>query len=254
MNAFLPRFGESLDFALAYGMLAEGNAQSVETRFTTGGAVAQQDLRVLRNFADSMGDAILKRSFGEHPPALVLAFKSQYTEGMVFAEGLRRSEKGEEAINEAFRRPPASTEQALHPEKFVAGEGPVAVAFPAPPEGGKVLFETTLGELGTRVVLVAGSVERAEAREVAAGWGGDRVALVSLPGGEAILWSTTWDTEADAVAFYECMKRAFGVGAAAEAGKPTRGLLHDRRNVDFVEAPLDALPDAVSWVKGATRK
>lgn len=253
MKASIERFTDNLDFALAYGMLSEGDAQSVETRFLTQGASAKQDLQLLRNFADGIADAILKRRFGDHPPALVLAFKSQYTEGMVFAESLRRSEKGEEAMNEAFRKPPASTEQALHPEKYVAGEAPVPVAFSPPPEGGKVLFETTLGELGTRVVLVANSVERNEAREVAAGWGGDRVALVSLPGGEALVWTTTWDTEADALAFYECMYKAFEIGAGADPEKPQRGLLRNPTVVDFIEAPLDALPAAIAWVKRVKR-
>ena len=111
MGAAIRSFADNLDFALAYGMLAEGDAQSVQYRFMTQGALAQQDLKLLRDFADNTAAAILKRQFGDHPPALVLAFQSQYTEGMVFAETLRRSEKGEEAMNEAFRKPPASTEK-----------------------------------------------------------------------------------------------------------------------------------------------
>jgi len=253
MKSAVAAFSGSLDRAMAYGMLAEGNAQSVESRFVTGGGSAKQDLQVLRNFAEAMGDAILRRRFGDTPPAIALAFKSQYTEGVVFAETLRRGEKGEEAIHAAFRKPPASTEQALHPEKYLAGEAPAAIGFGAPPEGGKVLFETTLGELGTRIALLAAGVAKPQATEAAAGWGGDRVALLSLPGGEAVVWTTTWDTDADAIAFYECMKTAFPVNTGTESSVATRGLIHDRDRVEFVEAPLDALADAVAWAKTARK-
>jgi hypothetical protein len=104
------------------------------------------------------------------------------------------------------------------------------------------------------VVLCANGIPRPEAREVAAGWGGDRVALLSLPGGEALAWSTAWDTEADAIAFYECMKVALPLATGKESSRATRGLLHDRTVVFFVEAPLDALADTVAWAKGATRR
>ena len=253
MKTTVDAFAGNLDRALAFGMLAEGNAQSVEMRFVTGGGSGKQDLKVMRDFADSMGDAILRRRFGDTPPAIALAFKSQYTEGIVFAETLRRTEKGEEAIHAAFRKPPASTEQGLHPEKYLAGEAPVAITFGALPPGGKVLFDTTLGELGTRIALLASGVAKPEANSVAAGWGGDRVALVSLPGGEALVWTTVWDTEADAIAFYECMKIAFPTHTGKDSSISTRGLVHEKDRVDFVEAPLDALADAVAWVKTATR-
>lgn len=253
MKTAVDAFSGNLDRALAYGMLAEGDAQSVETRFMTGGGSAKQDLKELRAVAESFGDMILRRRFGDTPPALALAFKSQYTEGVIFAETLRRTEKGEEAIHAAFRKPPASTEQGLHPEKYLAGEAPAAITFGALPEGGKVLFETTLGELGTRIALLAAGVAKQDAYSVAAGWGGDRVALVSLPGGEAVVWTTVWDTEADAIAFYECMKIAFPTNTGKESSVSTRGHVHDRDRVDFIEAPLDALPDAIAWAKSATR-
>jgi hypothetical protein len=254
MKAQVASWGGSIDRALAYGALAEGDAQSVEVRFLTGGASAKQPLEQLRAMADGFATAILRQKFGATPPAVVLAFKSQYLEGGIFAEALRRTEKGERAVDDAFRRPPASTEQILHPEKFLAGEAPIALVLPAPPEGAKLLFSTTLGELGSRIVLLAHGVEAKAAAEAAAGWGGDTVALVSFPAGEAVLWTSAWDTEADATAFLECMKAAFPLRTGDPAGRPSRGLVQRGTTVEFVEAPLDCLADAVDLLKRAERK
>ncbi len=245
MSAQIRTWDGSFDRALAYGALAEGDAESVEMRFFTGGAIIGQPLDQLRLQADAMGDAILKQQFGGTPPALVLAFKSQYTEGLVFAEAVRRTEARNGAMDAAFRRPPASTEQVLHPEKFLAGEDPpVALALPAPPEGAKILISTTMGELGVRIVLLSRGMASKDAVAAAAGWGGDTAALVSFPAGEALLWTTTWDTEADATAFYEAMKIAFPTQTGVGSDKATRGLVQRGPVVEFVEAPLDALPAA----------
>lgn len=252
MKGQMATWNGHFDRMLAYGALAEGDAQSVEYRHVTGGAIAQQPLEGLRAMADGMATAILQGKFGATPPALVLAFKSQYIEGAIFVETLRRTEKGEEAVNAAFRAPPSSTEQVLHPEKFLAREEPVTILLPAPGEGARTLLSTTLGELGSRIVLLGRGLPREEAGAAAAGWAGDTVALVAFPSGEALVWVTAWDTEADAAEFYAALKRAFP--AVTGEGRPTRGVIQRGTTVEFVEAPLDGLPDAVEMAKGATRK
>ncbi|MBV9947200.1 MAG: hypothetical protein JOZ69_10155 [Myxococcales bacterium] len=55
-----------------------------------------------------------------------------YLEGTAFAVALHRS-GGFERIDAAFARPPRSTEQVLHVEKYLAGEQPVTVEWPRPP-------------------------------------------------------------------------------------------------------------------------
>jgi hypothetical protein len=255
MMAQAPAWSGNFDRALAYGALAEGDAESVETRFSTGGMVANQPLDQLRKFAEAMAAGILRQKFGRTPPALVLAFKSQYTEGIVFAEALRRSPKGNEAVDAAFRSPPASTEQVLHPEKFLAGgDPPVDLVLPAPPEGAKTLISTTLGELGTRIVLATGGIPAKEAAEAAAGWGGDTAALVAFPGGEALLWTTAWDTEQDAKAFYEAMNVRFPARTGEAAGRMNRVLVQRGTTVELVEGPEDCLVPAVEMIRKAERK
>jgi hypothetical protein len=127
------------------------------------------------------------------------------------------------------------------------------VRFPAPEGEGRVAVETPLGELGVFLVLVARGAATDAARAAAAGWGGDRVALVSHgTQGEALVWTTAWDTEADALEFEAALKAAFPREAAE--GKPVRGILARGTTVDFVEAPLDLLEGAVKMARGAKRE
>ena len=242
MTAQMKGWDGHIDRMLAYGALAEGDAESVEYRFMTGGAIAEQPLEGLRAMADAMAAAIMQGKFGKTPPGIALAFKSQYLEGLLFAETLRRTEKGEEAVNAAFRAPPASTEQILHPEKFLAGEGPVVLAMAAPPEGAKFAMETTLGELATRIVLLSCGVPKEEAAAAAAGWGGDVVSLLARGEGEALIWVTRWDTEADAVQFGAAARKAFP--EVTGEGAPARTFVVRGPRVEYVEAPLDAHPPA----------
>jgi len=249
MNAAMEGRVGSIDRMLAYGALAEGDAESVEYRYMTGGAIANQKLEDLRRMADAMAGAVMQGKFGTTPPGIALAFKSQYLEGLLFAEALRRTEKGEEAVNAAFRAPPESTEQILHPEKYLAGEAPEVLVLGAPPEGARILMETTLGELGTSIVLQAAGLPKKEADAAAAGWGGDVTALVAFPAGEALLRVTHWDTEEDAAAFAEAEKRAFP--DSAREGAPVRVLVLRGRRVEIVEAHLDARAAALELARSA---
>lgn len=88
-----------------------------------------------------------------------------------------------------FARPPISTEQVLHPAKYIAGEKPIAVRVPsAIAAGSKVALSRTMGELGIRLVLLSCM----DARQVDInGWGGDRLTLLERQGSlHEVLWST----------------------------------------------------------------
>jgi hypothetical protein len=53
-----------------------------------------------------------------------------YVQGLTFVQGLQ-SGGGWRAVDSAFAKPPASTEQILHPDKYTAGEQPDAVTLPS---------------------------------------------------------------------------------------------------------------------------
>ena len=127
-----------------------------------------------------------------------------YMSGIQLALGAF-TQGGFEAVDGLFANPPDSTEQVLHPEKFAAREKPVEVAFPEDlaarlGDGWKVSLEDTLGEVLLEVVLRDGGASATN--DAAAGWGGDRVALLEGPGVEkAVVMDTAWDTADDAAEF-----------------------------------------------------
>ena len=130
-----------------------------------------------------------------------------YREGPSFVFGLYSTENDWDPVNRAFESLPASTEQVLHLDKYLAGEAPIVVELPdvagALGPGWAVLDEDTMGELLLSVYLETG-VDRERAAEAAAGWGGDRYVLLSGPDEAPVLASLiAWDTEDDARDFHQ---------------------------------------------------
>jgi hypothetical protein len=146
------------------------------------------------------------------PPVIVLPMVDPYLKGAqlvseVWAKG------GWPAVDDLFRHPPASTEQALHPEKFLARQDPpIRIEAPAklPPvlDGGKLLTTDVLGELGWRIYFRTS--RRPEADAAAAGWGGDRFWTWQIGGQPVVLTATRWDSDAEARQFFEVYAASLG--------------------------------------------
>lgn len=152
-------------------------------------------------------------------------------------------------IDRAFREPPQSTEQILHPEKYwdpAKADPPRAVDLPdqsAKLGDGFALDATgTLGEL--TVALLTGldpgdpnSPDRPLERwtnAAASGWGGDSWQVYRKGAAAISLFVTVWDSEQDAREFEAAVKVAAGVLvqrrgdavaiAAGDAGGDLKGL------------------------------
>lgn len=130
-----------------------------------------------------------------------------YIQGLSFVQGLQAA-GGWAGVDAAFAKPPASTEQIIHPEKYASAEPPVAVSLPKDlaarvGTGWKVALEDTFGEFQLSIWLRANTaIGTAGANDAAAGWGGDRIAVLDGPNGSwAVVLRTAWDTPADAADF-----------------------------------------------------
>lgn len=147
-----------------------------------------------------------------------------YLTGMTFVLALHQA-GGTARIDAAFRAPPESSEQILHPEKYLAGERPVAVTLPdlgALLPDHKALHENTLGELGLRIVFQNQPETAAEHKLAAAGWGGDRLrSYLSTQGRLLVVWRIVMDTAVDAGE----LQGAFNKWLTARYG-PRRGEVH----------------------------
>jgi hypothetical protein len=189
----------------------------------------------------------LVRQAGEHskelanaPPLLRRRLVFPYVEGLVLMADVYRT-GGMRLVDRVFSHPPRTTEQVLHPDKYVAGEPPVPVAAPAAPEGWRVVAGGTMGELQTGVLL-AQCVPDTQARLAAEGWGGDSYAIAqNALGDAAILWSTAWDDEEAAERFATglaargpCLRAEAPGGLDAHIGREVT-VLRDGKHVAYVQ-------------------
>jgi hypothetical protein len=118
---------------------------------------------------------------------------------------------GWEAVDAAYGEPPASTEQVLHPDKFVGGEAPVDVAAVDLAQllggGWKGVESTTVGEAMTGIWLDELGAEEGDAVVAAEGWGGDRLAVARGPDRAfAMAWRIVFDTTAEQDEFQAAMR------------------------------------------------
>jgi hypothetical protein len=182
---------------------------------------------------------------GKVPDVLKRSLVAPYVDGIEFVHFLRRR-GGWAAVDAAWTSPPVSTEQLLHPEKFVAHELPLAVAVPSSPEGaGEPVYTDVMGEQSVRLLLEEW-MPRAPAIIASAGWGGDRVGVWRFGGAAprvAMAWHIVGDDVATATHMHAGLVRGLEAqrdpGAKGKAGpcveRSERGpLLVDRRGRDIV--------------------
>ena len=128
-----------------------------------------------------------------------------YLSGAEFVRRVKRHRPG---------KPPyapfaASTEQILHPEKYLDSlpDLPTTVTLPAP-RAGTVVHEDDLGEFETRLLLFQHFGDEATALRGAAGWDGDRYQLLAVDDGQALVWVSVWDSADEAAEFRTLLARA----------------------------------------------
>jgi hypothetical protein len=118
-------------------------------------------------------------------------------------------------LSKAYSSPPQSTEQILHPEKFLPPvDKPIEVdcgSFDEFPLGRtNVDYTDVLGELGVGS-LIRRYLGESESKRASEGWGGDRYFLLRGRRGPMLLFVTAWDEGKDAREFYEAYSRVVPV-------------------------------------------
>src|SRR3954452_3166470 len=190
------------DYASAYTALVEGTATSVMDQY------ARRYIdpgRALSSAFASAGPALA--STKKIPPYVLSSILFSYTSGEKFVNELRRVGHGWKLVNYALRRrPPRSTEQVIHPEKYFIDERPVRVGVSGLggllPRGWKRAAGGTVGEFDTDQILKL-AVPDAAAGDAAAGWGGGSYVLWSGtdPKQNVLVLAGAWDTPRDGTQF-----------------------------------------------------
>lgn len=195
---------DQTDEALARAALFEGDATLLMSYWAIPNLTPAELQDVVAAGSDPEATAILART----PKILTESLLFPYNFGVLFVQPIQTA-GGWAAVDALYARLPRSTEQVMHPEKYEAGEAPIAVTLPPDlatrmGKGWSVAFEDTWGEFQTGVWLRESGVAAAVANEAAAGWGGDRLAVLSGPDGAwAVVLDTAWDSDADAIAFLD---------------------------------------------------
>jgi len=182
--------------------LAEGEAELVQYLYLFDGDyfTAREVDAILNDPAQN--DASYLRDF---PPILVSSLSFPYTSGVDFVTDLYRQD-GFAAIDAAWANPPRSTEQILHPERYLAGDAPQVVAMVPLTDtlgaGWRQVDEDVMGEFYLREYLDQ-HAKLLGIHRMATGWGGDRYVIFWNEATRDLVMGLrlVWDDPADAAEF-----------------------------------------------------
>ena len=221
------------DAELAVHSLIEGDATLAMTLY-----MAKNPLVALAFVRSISATNTTSEQFKQAPRALRETLLFPYEQGSEWASRMYRR-GGWSMVSSGFTKLPLSTEQILHPEKYLSYEAPVKIELPelrgllGP--GWKKVDADVNGEWSFYLILDQFLNAPAESKRAAAGWAGDRYAFYAGPkADEALLVQrTTWDTEADAREFFD----AYAKRTARRY--PDAGAAH--------KAAVDQQHESVSW-------
>jgi hypothetical protein len=193
--------GSATDGGLEYLVWGLGVPMSMAgpTGRTVSRLLARMDLEELEDLGTTDTDDPAVTALAEAPPLIKAHLLFPYIGGWRFAAELR-SEFGWRGIDSAYRDLPESSEQIIHPERYIdRRDRPVRIQLASPPADWPIRHEGTMGMLTVRVLFASLLDEKAAA--YAEGWDGDRYAVWETPDGDAIGWVSVWDRRAQARRF-----------------------------------------------------
>ncbi|SPE32066.1 conserved exported hypothetical protein [Candidatus Sulfopaludibacter sp. SbA6] len=146
------------------------------------------------------------------PLYLRLSLVFPYTKGMLFQNAVFQRD-GQYGFAAVFRRPPLSTQQILHPEKYFANVKPTEPDLPDPhlPRGYKGLVGGSLGEL-EHGILLEQYAGKERAAEIAPHWRGCTFELREnkKAGRVVLLYAVDWDSEEAARQYFAAYRELLG--------------------------------------------
>jgi hypothetical protein len=236
------------DFILATTALIEGDATILMFDFTyrAQGLLPQNTSLVDSPLFDSFVAPLLTdldpAMFGQSspklsaaPPWLGKSLVFPYVRGMIFVASLRHNGSWSRA-DAAYTDPPRSTEQILHPDKYLAGHGPVlvvldneAIADAVSGATGRTWharYDNVMGEFQLGLWLESLGIQSKRAQRAAQGWGGDRlIGVHDETGATMAVLVSVWDSEEAAVRFAETLEAAVAL-RHTDLETETRGGAH----------------------------
>ncbi len=252
--------GGSLDRRNAYTSLIEGDANYVQDRYVERCAGDWDCLPLPTANDGDGGDRGASGEFG-----FFLTFYAPYSEGpTLIGDLIDRANGSWTTVDDAWKSPPVSTEQVIHPERYPDEEPlEVTVADRSGLDWRPVEYDgrrsETVGEVGVFAMLWANGVVPEESlyddatrynysHPASEGWGGDRLRAYRNGDQYGYVWKTVWDTDHDARQFqsaYRSVLDRYGAEALGEGRyRIDEGgfadafeVVRDGRTVTIVNAP-----------------
>ncbi len=153
-----------------------------------------------------------------------------YTKGMLFQNAVFQRD-GQYGFFAVFRRPPVSTQQILHPEKYFENVKPTQPAVPEPklPRQYKGLIGGTLGELEHQILLEQ-YLGKETAGEITPHWRGSTFELREdkKAGRAVLLYAVEWDSEESARSYFGAYRQVLAkkwkqMTVSSEGGDSVKG-------------------------------
>ena len=205
LEKLIQKVEDNNDKLMALISLVEGDATFVQTQYM----IKHRDWKL----GEIFGIAFQQQEKFFSAPLLVReTMLFPYEKGIKYVTALHDS-NGWTAVNTAYADPPVSSEQILHPEKYLSSrDDPREVSIPdlvpVLGKGWKLVNNNNLGELGI-MVLFRRYLGIFRAKKPARGWDGDwyNYYVNGNDGREALIWAVVWDSVKDADEFFTSYRK-----------------------------------------------
>jgi len=148
--------------------------------------------------------------------------------------------QGWDGVNSMYANTPKSTEQVLHPEKYLANEQPVEVTIPDVAGllgvGWSASNSDTVGEFGILLGLLSNDKSGPLAEAAATGWAGDKLVLIGNKDSQKAfaIHKAAWDTAKDAQEFFDASVLVMESAGQLTKTENTATLANDNGDIDYL--------------------
>lgn len=210
LQKYIFKKGSSDDGAMARQAVMEGQATWLMSEWVVKQMGAS--LRKAPDMVESMsrlsaGGGSMFPVFESAPLYLKESLLFPYTKGFLFQHAAI-VKLGNEGFSEVFRRPPVSTQQILHPEKYFEKVQPTEPKLPSVKwKGAKELVYGAVGEFDHEVMLR--QYTDADQSQAATAWRGARFRILEdkAKTHAALIYASEWEDEAAARRFFDLYRK-----------------------------------------------
>ncbi|HSB66398.1 MAG TPA: hypothetical protein VLD65_07450 [Anaerolineales bacterium] len=200
------------EYCAAVQALIEGDATLSEYTWYQYYATTTDQQQVIQYY-----NSLKSPIYDSAPAFLKDDFVFPYNQGLSFVQALH-DQGGWQAVDAAFKDPPVSTEQILHPSLYPS-DTPIPVELPdvtsAMGTGWREVTRNQMGEWYTYLILARGAdpnsrLDDTTAQTASAGWGGDEYLVMhnDTSNTTAFVMKTVWDTSDDASQFSSALQKS----------------------------------------------